>query len=135
MFMSEGRATPVPLCPQVQTKDRKKIAQVGTISANCDETIGNMIAEAMEKVGQEGVITVEEAKGLEALARGVPLTVDRCWLCARVLHRGPAGLRGGDRSEAVPINELHPAVAFFRPFSIFLCRDPPSLRRAPRRRP
>src|SRR5688500_6981257 len=47
------------------TKDRKEIAQVGTISANGDETIGNTIAEAMEKVGKEGVITVEEAKGLE----------------------------------------------------------------------
>ncbi|MBI2609428.1 MAG: chaperonin GroEL [Deltaproteobacteria bacterium] len=47
------------------TKDQKEIAQVGTISANCDETIGNIIAEAMEKVGKEGVITVEEAKGME----------------------------------------------------------------------
>lgn len=43
----------------------KEIAQVATISANNDSTIGNMIAEAMEKVGQDGVITVEEAKGLE----------------------------------------------------------------------
>lgn len=42
-----------------------EIAQVGTISANSDETIGNIIAEAMEKVGRDGVITVEEAKGLE----------------------------------------------------------------------
>src|ERR671910_1946064 len=41
------------------------IAQVGTISANSDETIGTIIAQAMEKVGKEGVITVEEAKGLE----------------------------------------------------------------------
>jgi len=47
------------------TKDRKEIAQVGTISANNDETIGNIIAEAMDKVGKEGVITVEEAKGME----------------------------------------------------------------------
>ncbi len=47
------------------TKDRKEIAQVGTISANGDETIGNIIAEAMDKVGKEGVITVEEAKSLE----------------------------------------------------------------------
>ena len=47
------------------TKDRKEIAQVGTISANGDETIGNIIAEAMEKVGKEGVITVEEGKALE----------------------------------------------------------------------
>jgi len=47
------------------TKDPKEIAQVGTISANGDETIGSIIAEAMERVGKEGVITVEEAKGLE----------------------------------------------------------------------
>ncbi|MDI6776671.1 MAG: chaperonin GroEL [Syntrophales bacterium] len=47
------------------TKDQKEIAQVGTISANNDETIGEIIAEAMGKVGKEGVITVEEAKGLE----------------------------------------------------------------------
>ena len=47
------------------TKDPKEIAQVGTISANGDTTIGNILAEAMEKVGKEGVITVEEAKGLE----------------------------------------------------------------------
>ncbi|MFY1829381.1 chaperonin GroEL [Myxococcus fulvus] len=47
------------------TSDKKEIAQVGTISANGDETIGTIIADAMEKVGKEGVITVEEAKGLE----------------------------------------------------------------------
>ena len=47
------------------TKDQKEIAQVGTISANNDETIGNIIAEAMGKVGKEGVITVEEAKSME----------------------------------------------------------------------
>src|SRR6516162_9632196 len=49
-----------------QTKGQKEIAQVGTISANGDDTIGNMIAEAMEKVGKEGVITVEEAKSMES---------------------------------------------------------------------
>jgi chaperonin GroEL len=47
------------------TKDPKEIAQVGTIAANNDSTIGDVIAEAMNKVGKEGVITVEEAKGLE----------------------------------------------------------------------
>src|SRR5512133_2630966 len=47
------------------TKDKKEIAQGGSISANGDETIGNIIADAMEKVGKEGVITVEEAKGLQ----------------------------------------------------------------------
>src|SRR5437773_794327 len=47
------------------TKDPKEIAQVGTISANGDATIGDIISKAMDKVGKEGVITVEEAKGLE----------------------------------------------------------------------
>ena len=47
------------------TKEKKEIAQVGTVSANNDHTIGDIIAEAMEKVGKEGVITVEEAKGME----------------------------------------------------------------------
>jgi chaperonin GroEL len=47
------------------TSGRDDIAKVGTVSANGDTTIGNILAEAMEKVGKEGVITVEEAKGLE----------------------------------------------------------------------
>jgi len=47
------------------TKEQKEISQVGTISANNDETVGNIIAEAMAKVGKEGVITVEEAKSME----------------------------------------------------------------------
>ena len=47
------------------TRDSQEIAQVGTISANSDETIGAIISEAMEKVGKEGVITVEEAKSME----------------------------------------------------------------------
>ena len=47
-----------------EVKDKKEIAQVATISANSDETIGNLIAEAMERVGKDGVITVEEAKGI-----------------------------------------------------------------------
>ncbi|MBL8623921.1 MAG: chaperonin GroEL [Myxococcales bacterium] len=50
----------------VSTKGKKDIAQVGTISANGDSTIGDMIAEAMEKVGKEGVITVEESKTLHS---------------------------------------------------------------------
>jgi len=48
-----------------QVKDKKEISQIGMISANHDETIGNLIAEAMDKVGKEGVITVEEAKSIE----------------------------------------------------------------------
>ncbi len=49
------------------TKDQAEIAQVGTISANNDSTIGNIIAEAMDKVGKEGVITVEEAKSMDTV--------------------------------------------------------------------
>src|SRR5918999_29666 len=49
----------------IPTAGRKEIAQVGSISANNDKEIGELIAEAMEKVGKDGVITVEEAKGLE----------------------------------------------------------------------
>ncbi|AWS50469.1 MULTISPECIES: chaperonin GroEL [Providencia] len=49
----------------VPCSDTKSIAQVGTISANSDETVGKLIAEAMDKVGKEGVITVEEGTGLE----------------------------------------------------------------------
>ena len=47
------------------TKDKKEIAQVGTVSANGDPKVGELISEAMEKVGKEGVITVEEAKSME----------------------------------------------------------------------
>src|SRR3972149_2874738 len=47
------------------TKGKKEISQVGTISANQDPTIGDLIAEAMEKVGKDGVITVEEAKAMD----------------------------------------------------------------------
>ena len=48
-----------------EVKDKKEIAQVATISANSDTVIGELIAEAMEKVGKDGVITVEEAKGIQ----------------------------------------------------------------------
>jgi len=47
------------------TKDKKEIAQVATIAANNDATVGSLIAEAMEKVGKDGVVTVEEAKGMD----------------------------------------------------------------------
>src|SRR5439155_1061054 len=54
-----------------KTQGKTEIAQVGAISSNGDETIGNIIADAMEKVGKEGVITVEEAKGLETTLKVV----------------------------------------------------------------
>ena len=54
-----------------KTQGKTEIAQVGSISANGDDTIGNIIADAMEKVGKEGVITVEEAKGLETTLKVV----------------------------------------------------------------
>src|SRR5213075_3053260 len=60
---------------------KKEIAQVGTISANNDKEVGNLIAEAMEKVGKDGVITVEEAKGLETTLETVDgMQFDRGYL-------------------------------------------------------
>ena len=65
----------------VPTVGKKEIAQVGTISANNDKEIGNLIAEAMEKVGKDGVITVEEAKGLETTLETVDgMQFDRGYL-------------------------------------------------------
>lgn len=63
------------------TKGKKEIAQVGAISANSDQEIGDLIADAMEKVGKDGVITVEEAKGLDTTLETVEgMQFDRGYL-------------------------------------------------------
>ncbi len=65
----------------VETTGKKEIAQVATISANSDVEIGDLIADAMEKVGKDGVITVEEAKGLETTLETVDgMQFDRGYL-------------------------------------------------------
>ena len=65
----------------VDTKGKKEIAQVASISANSDAVIGDLIADAMEKVGKDGVITVEEAKGLETTLETVDgMQFDRGYL-------------------------------------------------------
>jgi chaperonin GroEL len=79
----------------VETAGKKEIAQVGTISANNDEEIGNLIADAMEKVGKDGVITVEEAKGLDTTLETVDgMQFDRGYL-------SPYFITDPDRMEAV----------------------------------
>jgi len=77
------------------TKDKKEIAQVATIAANNDPTVGTLIAEAMEKVGKDGVVTVEEAKGMETDLEVVEgLQFDRGYL-------SPYFVTDAERMEAV----------------------------------
>jgi chaperonin GroEL len=86
------------------TRDSNEIAQVGTISANSDETIGKIISEAMAKVGKEGVITVEEAKSMETVLEVVEgMQFDRGYL-------SPYVVTDPERMEAVldvPLVLLH----------------------------
>ncbi len=82
------------------TKGKKEIAQVATISANNDKTIGDLIADAMEKVGKDGVITVEEAKGVETTLEVVEgMQFDRGYI-------SPYFVSDPERMEAVLENPL-----------------------------
>ena len=87
------------------TKDQSEIAQVGTISANSDTTIGNIIAEAMSKVGKEGVITVEEAKSMDTTLDVVEgMQFDRGYLSPYFVtdtEKMTATLDGPDRKSVV----------------------------------
>ena len=77
------------------TKDKKEIAQVATIASNNDHAVGSLIAEAMEKVGKDGVITVEEAKGMETALEVVEgMQFDRGYL-------SPYMVTDPDRMEAI----------------------------------
>jgi chaperonin GroEL len=77
------------------TKGRNEIAQVGIISANGDETVGNLIAEAMERVGKEGVVTIEEAKAMDTTLEVVEgMQFDRGYL-------SPYFISDAQRMEAV----------------------------------
>ncbi len=77
------------------TKDKKEIAQVATIAANNDATVGSLIAEAMEKVGKDGVVTVEEAKGMDTTLEVVEgMQFDRGYL-------SPYCVTDAERMEAI----------------------------------
>ncbi len=95
------------------TKDKKEIAQVATIAANNDKTIGNLIAEAMEKVGKDGVITVEESKSADTVLDVVEgMQFDRGYL-------SPYFVTDQERMEAV----LEDAVVLIHEKKISVMKD------------
>jgi chaperonin GroEL len=98
------------------TKDKKEIAQVATIASNNDKTIGSLIAEAMEKVGKDGVITVEESKSADTVLDVVEgMQFDRGYLSPYFVTDADGGGAGGragpDPREEDQRDEGHAAAA------------------------
>ncbi len=92
----------------VPCSDSKAIAQVGTISANSDETVGKLIAEAMDKVGKEGVITVEDGTGLQDeldVVEGLAENIHRSADMASTSGGGHHDCKGKEYQSSVALHE------------------------------
>ncbi len=109
-------------------KDPKAIAQVGTISANADESIGKTIADAMAKVGKEGVITVEEGQGLENELEVVEgMQFDRGYLSPYIINNQQSQSAELEKPLILLVKDSRDRTACLRPLRA-RCRGPNLLR-------